>query len=234
MSFPALRMPPLMVLDVRSAAGSAQQVIVDGDEFLIGRGDFCDLILEDSAVPLVQSVIRVQQGAVWIEAEAEHRLLYVNGRQVPRLALRSGDMIKIGSATIRFFYGVDAHAAMETLAEIRRLTPVELCERIEAEETQIAAHERRRLTGMESLLAALENVLVDESGVQTDAARLEVVLRELHDLSDVLAARSQTLAACEQEFRAQTDDLHESHEQMTRRLDNLLHRLDEGELRASA
>lgn len=229
--------PASLLLEVRGADGHSRRLPVEADGFLIGRGDFCDLRIDDATLPPVHSEIHLQEGAAWIEA-VDAPAIEMNGRAVPRLSLRSGDVFLIGATTVTVHMGADALAAAvpgtEAWEDLSSLSARELCERIESEESQIAEEERRRFQGIESLLAALENVLLTDQSLVAQDPRTENVVSQLHELSEALAERTRQLQEQEQQFLASASEIKQSQDDMTRRMEDLLQHLDTSELRASA
>ncbi len=229
--------PASLLLEVRGVEGRLRRLPVEADGFLIGRGDFCDLRLDEAGLPLVHSEIHLQDGVVWIQA-VDVPTIEINGRTVPRLTLRSGDVLKLGSATATVRMGAEAAAALrspnELWEDLSDLSAAQLCERIEAEEAAILEVERRRFEGIESLLAALENVLRTDQTLVDHDPRTENVVTQLHDLSDALAERTRQLQDQEQQFLASASEIKHSQDEMARRLEDLIHHLDTGDLRASA
>lgn len=225
-----------LYLEVRGADGMSRQVPVDADGFLIGRGDFCDLRVDDPAVPMVHSEIHLQHGAMWIEA-VDAASIEMNGRTVPRLSLRSGDTLRIGSQSITF--RVDQGTLSQSLPsepweDLSALSALELCERIELEEQAVLEDERQQFRGIESLLSALENVLRSDSSFADQDPRTENVVHQLHELSEALAERTRQLQEQEQQFLASASDIKQSQDDMTRRMEVLLEQLNASDLRASA
>lgn len=218
--------------------GRVRQIPVDADGFLIGRGDFCDLVVNDAAVPLAHSELHLQEGAVWIEALDEEVAIEINGKSLRRLALRAGDVLQVGPAEITVRFGAPAAAATVEFAadDLSRLSAAELCDRIEAEEAELAAFERRRLLGWEALLSAVEGVLSKQRLHATHDAdpRFETVLQQLQAMSAALDARTRELAAQEVQFVESAAELKDVQERLSRKLDQLLQQAGENELRASA
>ncbi|HET6422715.1 MAG TPA: FHA domain-containing protein [Planctomycetaceae bacterium] len=226
-----------LILEVRDAAGHLHRHRVENDGYLIGRGDFCDLRIDEAALPLVHSEIHIQEGAIWIEA-VDAPAVEINGKAIPRLSLRSGDLLQIGtlSATVRS--GEEAEAtwqlSQESWEDLSHLSALELCERIEAEEAAIRDEERQHWHGVESLLVALEELLRDDQRIFADESRTDEIVQQLHQLSEALATRTQQLAEQELQFLNTASEIQHSQDDMARRMDELIHHLDAGELRASA
>ncbi|MDZ4687246.1 MAG: DUF1192 family protein, partial [Planctomycetaceae bacterium] len=156
-----------VVLEVRTTLGAVHQVTVDGDGFLIGRGDFCDLQLDDASQPLVHSELHLQGHTVGIEAADDNDAVIVNGDRCRRMALHDGDRVQCGGTEITIHIGTHAETA-EALAlpamseDLTLLSVDELCDRIAHEEAEVAAFERGQLTGWRSLLQSVEATLLDD------------------------------------------------------------------------
>lgn len=222
------------VLEVHTPTGAVRRVTVDGDGFLIGRGDFCDLQLEDRSQPLVHSELHVQGAAIWIEALDDNQVI-VNGDRCRRMALRDGDRIACGATEIVVHIGTNANAVALTagprLAEdLSHYSASELCDRILEDEAAVAAFERQRLAGWQSLLQSVEATLLGDQRATTPP-RLAAALAELRSLSDSIADRTSQLAAREAESAVEADDAQQA---MARRIEQLLQGFGEQDLRASA
>jgi hypothetical protein len=227
-----------VLLEVRSNFDTVRQVTVDGDGFLIGRGDFCDLQLDDVTQPLVHSELHLQGQTVWIEAADDNDAVVVNGDRCRRMALHDGDRVQCGGTEITFHIGSHAGTAeafphSQFADDLALLSASELCDRIADEETQIAAFERGQLSGWHSLLQSVEATLLDD-GRALDHPRLESAVAELRSLSDLIASRTQQLAEHEAEFLESTSDLEDAQAAIARRIEQLLQGFGESELRASA
>lgn len=222
-----------LILEMRDTAGQLRRHRVEADGYLIGRGEFCDLRLDDAGIPLVHSEIHIQDGAMWIEA-VDAAAIDMNGKAVPRLALRSGDVLRVGSLAVTIRTGVEAEILADDWEDLSALSALELCERIEAEEAAIRDDEQQRCQGIESLLVALEGMLRTDRELLGDDAHTENVVQQLHALSEALATRTQQLVEQEQQFLNTAGEIKHSQEDMARRMEDLIHNLDAGELRASA
>lgn len=227
------------VLEVRTPDGQTRQVVVDGDGFLIGRGDFCDLQLEDRSQPLVHSELHLQGQAIWIEAADDNDAVVVNGTRCRRMALRDGDQIACGTTQIVVHIGTNADAIALTpvtpqvAEDLSLLSASELCDRIAQEEVAVAAYERRQLAGWRSLLQTVEATLLDDQQ-SARHPRVESAIAELRSLSELIAARTQQLAAHEAQFVEATTDLEDAQHSIARRIEQLLQGFGEHDLRASA
>jgi hypothetical protein len=229
---------PQVVLEVRSADGLVRRVEVDGDDFLIGRGDFCDLQLAGVDQPLVHSELHLQGGAVWIEAADETVLLSVNGRLCRRMSLREGDRVQVGDTEITVHVGTPTQGVSDlpevapcgVSEDLTLLSADELCDRIVADEEMIATFEQGRLSGWQSLLQAVETVLHDDPQAASHPNRDAAVV-ELRSLSVQLAQR---MGQSGVQFVDAATDLHEAQDGVSRRIEQLLQGFGESDLRASA
>jgi predicted component of type VI protein secretion system len=229
---------PQVVLEVRSADGLVRRVEVDGDDFLIGRGDFCDLRLAGVDQPLVHSELHLQGGSVWIEAAEETVLLAVNGRLCRRMSLREGDRVQVGDTEITVHVGTPTQGVSDlpqvapcgVSEDLTLLSADELCDRIVADEELIATFEQGRLSGWQSLLQAVETVLHDDPEVATHPQRVAAVA-ELRHLSEQLARRMTGTDVQLVNAAAEPDATQDA---VSRRIEQLLQGFGESELRASA
>jgi len=205
-----------------------QLIELEGGSCLIGRADFCDLHVDG---PIVHSELHHEAGVLWIESADEHDL-QINGKRCRRLTLRDTDTIQIGDTTITVRINPVQSAEGEDLAD---LSALELCERIETEQSAVNDFERHRLSGWESLLRQVEHVIHEEPGqTWTNDPRIDGVVAQLHALTDKLAARTQELAAQEALFLESAGELKRTQDMMASRLERVLQQFQDNELRASA
>ncbi len=228
-----------VTLEVRVPGERARRIAMLHDEFLIGRAGICDLRLDDDELPLVHSELHRQGGVLWIEASDEGTWIEINGRTYSRLALRNGDRLQIGAreVVVRIGEDVDLPEERDTLDEdLSELSADELCERILAEQSEIDEFERRRLAGWKGLVTALEATLAETQPAEGQAAaeRMTAVLTELRQISEHLGEQARQLADQEAEVLEVTAQLRSTQDVMSRKLDQLLQRFGEGDLRASA
>lgn len=228
---------PLVVLEVHSQKAPHRRVEVDGDGFLIGRGDFCDLQLDGEDQPLVHSELHLQGGSVWIEAADETILLSVNGRLCRRIALREGDRLDIGSTEVIVHLGTPAEGAnplprLTPAAEedLSLLTASELCDRIAAEQAEVDAFQQQQRSGYRSLLQAVESVLHDGTHAEGEP-RWTAAVSQLRALIEQLSTDAGQPGV---PFVDSTAELPETQEGVSRRIEELLRSFADGDLRASA
>lgn len=101
---PAKRLTPLpmfVVLDEGPLSG--EQLIVQGDELVLGRRKDSDLRLADPHVSRAHALVRRQSGAIWLEDLGSTGGTFVNGEAITgSQALRHGDLVRFGSVETRF------------------------------------------------------------------------------------------------------------------------------------
>jgi pSer/pThr/pTyr-binding forkhead associated (FHA) protein len=91
--------------------GKAQQtreIPIRGKEFLIGRGNDCDLRLRDPNVSRHHCMIRIRPDEVTLHDLGSSNGTYVNGtRVISQAVLQSGDEIRLGEYHFILDLGVD-------------------------------------------------------------------------------------------------------------------------------
>ena len=91
--------------------GKAQQtreIPIRGSDFLIGRGNDCDLRLRDPNISRHHCMIRLRAAEVTLHDLGSINGTYVNGaRVITQVVLRSGDEIRLGEYHFLLDLGVD-------------------------------------------------------------------------------------------------------------------------------
>ena len=135
---------------------------VDTAELTIGRGENCEIVLEMDNVSRRHCTLFSREGSVFLHDNDSTNGTYLNSVEVRGEApLRSGDLIKIGSAIFKFLFGGELGSIeAQYHEEIYRLTIIDgltqafnkryLLEFLEREMARCSRHER-----------ALSLVLVD-------------------------------------------------------------------------
>ncbi|MBQ9691287.1 MAG: FHA domain-containing protein [Eggerthellaceae bacterium] len=72
------------------------------EEISLGRSPQCDIFLNDRTVSRVHAHIRKVDGAFIIEDAQSFNGLWINGENIQTHALEQGDIIQIGTFTLRF------------------------------------------------------------------------------------------------------------------------------------
>lgn len=83
------------------ASGGARYPLA-GDVVLLGRGDTCTIVLQDTAASREHARLeRTPGGWVLLDLDSKNGT-YVNGERIERRTIRSGDRIRIGATTFDF------------------------------------------------------------------------------------------------------------------------------------
>lgn len=97
------------VLVMREGELSGQRWIIANQEFLIGRGSDCDIVLPERQVSRYHVKIKRQDGGFWLEDLDSKNGTHLNGAQVKgSVPLSDGDEIQIALAVKLLFVGSDA------------------------------------------------------------------------------------------------------------------------------
>lgn len=223
-------------------------MVIDRDQIRVGSSPVCEIHLLEG--PLLHSVIRMEAGAVWIEAADEAAELNVNWRACRRMALRDGDVISICGMdlTVRDAEIYSAQVgAVQLVEDITQLTADELCDRILSDQSAVDQFEEGCLKGMQKLMEAMKAVIAAEpvtSEMLPTAPAVEFsdecqrLLDQIHEMSEMMNGRTRELDLCETELVAATELLEETQDRVSRQIETLLDQIGDAaiptELRASA
>lgn len=176
-----------VTLEIMTEGEYPRQLVIERGVCLIGSSPLCDIILKDADVPPIHSELHVDEGAVWIEA-VEDGSITINGNKFRRLALRDGDIVSIGNTTlvVRILPGEQSLMLLSLPSDLRRLSPEELCRRIEQEQTLLEERDRSRIAGW---LDLLDRVLTDAKQGESASGKSS----ELQVLSELKATLAQLL-----------------------------------------
>ena len=158
-------------LEVRRGRTRAPRREINGRRFLIGAGSNCQLQLGGADMPILHSILLIEEDGAHIDAVVPAPQLMVNGRPQRSVDLRDGDVFTIG----KFEFQVHVphpHAATqaapraelpipETAGELRQLTAMELVALIEAEQQQVDDFKAARSNGARALLDAVQRAAAD-------------------------------------------------------------------------
>lgn len=90
-------------LVVVEGPGSGQEYPLRGDSIVVGRGEECDLALNDTSVSRVHALLeRDDQGRFHIVDRKSSNGVRVNGMEVDRIPLYAGDVIELGDVQLQF------------------------------------------------------------------------------------------------------------------------------------
>ena len=147
-------------LEVRRGQTRAPRRIVRTRRFLIGAGSNCQLQLGGDDVPILHSILLVDEDGAQIDTVVPSPELFVNG--IPRRAaqLRDGDVLTIGKFefAVHIQQPVDADAGEERVGQLSApdpnlatdltdLSAAEIVNRLEQELREIAQLQTSRETG---------------------------------------------------------------------------------------
>lgn len=97
------------VLVMREGELSGQRWTIADPEFLIGRGNDCDIVLPERQVSRYHVKIKRQDGGFWLEDLDSKNGTHLNGTQVKgSVPIADGDEIQIALAVKLLFVGSDA------------------------------------------------------------------------------------------------------------------------------
>jgi hypothetical protein len=230
-------------------------LMVAHDGFLIGSHPRCDLTLKDSLIQPVHCVIHMQAGAIWIESTDEDHTFIINDRSCCRMALRQGDLIRIGASAFQIDLSVNSRKCLlspadrDVVAEdLTSLSAVELCDRIVTEQSMIQELSEGDRSGWEALIHAIEAVHQEPRPAGTVAEQTISpgsehhgflgLIGQIEELQETIADRTRELTDREATVAASSSMLEQSQALVTQRLDEILEQLGKSEspkeLRASA
>lgn len=99
------------VLIAQSGPQAGQRWNVTKEEFTIGRGGECDVVVADRQVSRQHARIHRNEGAFWVEDMGSKNGTHVNGQRLPAgmpHRLQDGDMVQIAWAIKMIFVGSEA------------------------------------------------------------------------------------------------------------------------------
>lgn len=102
-------------LIVLQKTGSAKQINIESTPFMVGRGDSCDLVLDNPLVSRSHAVFETAGDGMSIRDLESHNGTFVNGQRIEATVLYNGDEIRIGNYQIRFLSRGSPIAAAEAL-----------------------------------------------------------------------------------------------------------------------
>ena len=104
-----------------------KKVSLEKEETLIGRGETCEIVLELENVSRCHCSLLLREGGVFLRDNGSTNGTYLNNVEVRgETALRSGDLIKVGSAIFKFLHGGELGSIeAQYHEEIYRLTIID-------------------------------------------------------------------------------------------------------------
>ena len=108
-------MKPIVTLVVRSGKFAGQQLQLNRDEFLIGRGEQCHLRPRNEAVSRQHCGIFIQPGRVMLKDFDSKNGTFVNGRRVVgEIELHDGDLLQVADLAFEVRLAIPADAKAST------------------------------------------------------------------------------------------------------------------------
>ena len=229
-----------MWLEVRRGKTNAPQRTVRSDRYLIGAGSNCQLQLGGEDIPILHSVLLVEEQGAHIDALVEQPVLLVNGAPRRTADLQDGDIFAIG----KFEFAVHVPQPAESgsaepldseddldpeTEEMESLTAAELVERIEREQSLVDAFQDARYAGARALLqaASMKTAALTQS---SDDMSPETLLAELRQLSAELDRRAAQLAEREAACEERAAHLLRVHDRMAASVETLAEHVDAREI----
>jgi Inner membrane component of T3SS, cytoplasmic domain len=185
-------------LEVRRGRTRAPHRAVRTRRFLIGAGSNCQLQLGGDDVPILHSILLVDEDGAQIDTVVPSPELFVNGVPQRGAELRDGDVLTIGrfEFAVHIQQPVDADAGddatrqndapdVESTADLSELSAAAIVSHLERELHEIARLQTSRETGAEALLQAARR-FAGELADDESASAEEAVLLQLQQLSRTL------------------------------------------------
>jgi hypothetical protein len=221
-------------LEVRRGRTRTPRRPIRSRRFLIGAGSNCQLQLGGDGIPLLHSILLVDEDGIHIDAVVPTPELVVNGVPQQSAPLRDGDSFRIG--LFEFALRVEVAAAQaplplperndepadaDDLLNLSSLSAAELVERVEREHLRLEQFEAARRAGARALLQAARRQAGGESvdgGRYSDDLLPAELLRDLHELSRELDRRARQLAEREAVYSARAADLLNVQDELVRQM----------------
>lgn len=185
-------------LEVRRGRTRAPRRVVRTRRFLIGAGSNCQLQLGGDDVPILHSILLVDEEGAQIDTVVPSPELFVNGVPQRGARLRDGDVLTIGkfelavhiqqpvdAGAVEESVGRSATPAMSSDTDLSQLSAAAIVERLEQELREIASLQSGRETGAAALLQTARSL----GGAEPEAAGEQAVLLQLQELSNNLQQR---------------------------------------------
>lgn len=107
------------LIEPGDAAHQTREIPIHGKEFLIGRGNDCDLRLRDPNVSRHHCMIRIRPDEVTLVDLGSSNGTTVNGtRVISQAVLQSGDEIRLGEYCFLLDLGVDRHKILDKSPDV--------------------------------------------------------------------------------------------------------------------
>jgi hypothetical protein len=208
--------PARLWVEVRRGRTRAPRRAVKSERFLIGAGSNCQLQLGGDDIPILHSILLVNEEGAHIDAVVPWPQLIVNGTPQRTADLHDGDQFTIG----KFEFAVHEQ---RPAAAGQALAMAAIVERIERDQRQVQQFETARESGALALLQAAKQAARDREGDSPVSA--DELLRELQDLSRELDRRARLLAQREAECAERAANLLKVHDEISDQMEQIGARL---------
>jgi len=110
------------LIELGEKGDRAKEILLGGEEFLLGRGRDCDLRLRDANISRHHCMIRMRRDEVTLMDLGSSNGTFVNGnRVVSQTALKSGDEISLGE--FRFYFDLGEGGRSEIVQKTKLHLP---------------------------------------------------------------------------------------------------------------
>jgi len=168
---------PPAELHVTDDTSSTQITALEGDTFLIGRRDGCDLVIHGEGIAAAHAVIYSRNGRRHLLDLTTGTGIYVNGTPVREAELQPGDDIQIGD--FRIGYHLAEQAIAEETPEIEEQLAVE--ESLLQETPIVAEAELEQEQLVEETMPIEDEALAAEEELGIEETPAEVQVSASHD-----------------------------------------------------
>jgi uncharacterized small protein (DUF1192 family) len=229
--------PARLWVEVRRGRTRAPKRAVRSERFLIGAGSNCQLQLGGDDIPILHSILLVNEDGAHIDAVVPWPQLIVNGAPCRTADLHDGDQFSIGKFEFAVHEQRPAGAAQalaapsDALPEIAEnedlgaLSVAALLERIDRDQRQVNRVQASREEGARALFQAAR--LAGSQDDAGDPASPDELLQELQALSLELDRRTRLLARREAECAERAASLLKVHDQIAGQMELMSVRLAE-------
>ncbi|RME77451.1 MAG: FHA domain-containing protein [Planctomycetota bacterium] len=99
-------------------------IFSEGEEIKVGKGENCEIILDDPEVGEVHAIFSYTSGGIWrIKAFSDDTIIRVNSKEIAMKKLRNGDKIQMGNSLVQFFDMILIGSKLPILAAPEKLPP---------------------------------------------------------------------------------------------------------------
>lgn len=224
---------PGMWLEIRRGKTNFPLRPVSGDRFLIGAGSHCHLQLGGDDVPMLHSLLVIENNKAYLEAVVCTPPLVINGESHREVELHDEDTVQIGLFEFVFHCiaacepssqvatnsapMISVSLAHDTEEDLASLSMAELIQRMEDESDRICSFERARERGAAALLEAVRQAACNPA-VECVPIKSLRGNRGIADTAEQLRMQSQRLSKREADYLARLKQLQQAQEQLAQQV----------------